>query len=87
MMPQFVKLTKHKGEGYVYVVPEQMIFAETFEKTEQGKPVKGTIIHVSGKDGKVFVREHPDEINSILRKLEKDTLVEDLRKVIKKHGQ
>lgn len=86
MAVQSVKFGKHKGEGFVWIVPEHIIYLETFEKQEAGKPVAGTIVHVTGKEGKVFVKEHPDEINSILRKLEKDNIVEDLRKVVKKHS-
>lgn len=79
-MIQFVRFAKHKGEGYVYIIPEKMIYAETFEKTEQGKVVKGTIIHVDGKEGKVFVKETPEEINAILRKLNIDAEVDKLRR-------
>jgi hypothetical protein len=86
MAIQSVKFTKHKGEGHTWIVPEHMIYLERFEKMEQGKKVEGTIVHVSGKEGKVFIKEHPDEINNILRKLDRETLVEDLRKVIKKHS-
>lgn len=85
MATQFVKFTKHKGDGFVWVITQEFAFAETFEKTEGGKAVKGTIIHLKNKE-KVWVKEHPDEINSILRKLDVDPMVEDLRKVVKKHS-
>jgi ribosomal protein L35AE/L33A len=86
MAVQGTKFTKHKGDGSVWIVPEHIIYMEPFEKKEGDKLVKGTIVHVSGKEGKVFVKEHPDEINKILRTLDREGLIDDLRRVIKKHA-
>jgi hypothetical protein len=73
MAVQQIKFTKAFQEGNIWIVPEHIIYSETGEKKEPGKkePTKYTVVHVTGKDGKVFIKEHPDEINRILRGMKK----------------
>jgi hypothetical protein len=87
---QLIRLTKTKG-GNVWVNPEQIIFAEQYEKKPEtpaapvkdaktaaaAKPVFETILHVTGKEPKLFVKEAPDELNKILRTMKRTAKVEN----------
>ena len=68
---QLIRLTKNKGTGNVWINPAQIIYAEQGEekesKEEKDKTTKYiTILHVAGREDKLFVKESPDEINKIL---------------------
>lgn len=73
---QLLRFTKHPSKTAIWINPEHMIFAETFEKLEGKETIKGTILHVSGKEGKVFIRESPEEINKIVRSIKKEITIQ-----------
>lgn len=78
-MMQLLRFTKVFGDkANIWINPDQIIFAEVGEKKEEGKKemVKYTVLHVTGKEGKVFVKEHPDEINKIVRSIKRDIKIE-----------
>jgi hypothetical protein len=80
---QLIRLTKNKGNGNVWINPAQIIFAEQGEEKE-GKDEKDntpkylTILHVAGREGKLFVKESPDEINKIIRNLKVEKEVKEI---------
>lgn len=65
-MAQLLRLTKSGDKGNLWVNPEQIIYAEVAERKEDKSSM--TILHITGKDGKIFVKEHPDELNKIFEK-------------------
>ncbi len=80
---QLIRLTKNKGNGNVWINPDQIIFAEQGEdkesKDEKDKsPRYLTILHVAGREGKLFVKEAPDEINKIIRNLKVEREVKEI---------
>ena len=80
---QLIRLTKNKGNAYVWINPEHLIYAEQGEEKD-GKDEKDTtpkyitILHVTGFDGKLFVKESPDEINKIIRNLKVEKEVKEV---------
>lgn len=80
---QLIRLTKNKGAANVWVNPAQIIYAEQAEdkesKDEKDKSPKFfTILHVTGHEGKLFVKEAPDEINKIIRSLKVEREVKEV---------
>lgn len=80
---QLIRLNKSKGNGNVWINPTQIIFAEQAEdkdsKDEKDKSPKFfTILHVTGREGKLFVKEAPDEINKIIRNLKVEKEVKEI---------
>lgn len=89
--PQLIRLTKSNGAN-LWINPEHMIYAEQYEKkppapstppavkdpktAREAQPVFETILHMAGKEPKIFVKEPPEEINKILRSLKRTTKVE-----------
>lgn len=69
---QLLRLTKTNG-GEAWVNPAQIVFAEIGKVPEKDRKDKTkdeflTILHMTGKEGKVFVLESPAKINEIVRK-------------------
>ena len=80
---QLIRLTKNKGGSNVWINPDQIIFAEQGEdkesKDEKSKTPKFvTILHVAGREDKLFVKEAPDEINKIIRNLKVEKEVKEI---------
>ena len=80
---QLIRLTKNKGNGNVWINPSQIIFAEQGEEKDgQDEKEKGpkylTILHVAGREGKLFVKESPEEINKIIRSLKEEREVKEV---------
>ncbi len=80
---QLIRLTKNKGNSNVWINPAQIIFAEQGEDKEskeekEGAPRYLTILHVAGREGKLFVKESPDEINKIIRNLKVEREVKEI---------
>lgn len=73
-MIQLLRFKKHIGTGNVWVNPEQMVYAEEAEKKED--KTKFTVLHVTGKEGKVFIKEHPEEINKIIKSIKREIKIE-----------
>lgn len=81
---QLIRFTKTNGNT-IWINPEQIIFAEQYEKkkdtttppvkdpktAKEAKQAFETIVHVTGKEPKLFIKESPDEINKILRSLKR----------------
>jgi hypothetical protein len=80
MAVQVLKFTSaFKEKEYIWINPEQVIYAETGEKKDSKDskvPVKYTVVHVTGKDGKVFIKESPEEMNRIFRSVKKEMKIE-----------
>lgn len=80
---QLIRLTKNKSNSNVWINPAQIVFAEQGEDKE-GKDEKDgatrylTILHVAGREGKLFVKESPDEINKIIRNLKVEREVKEV---------
>jgi hypothetical protein len=80
---QLIRLTKNKGTGNVWINPAQVIYAEQAEDKEN-KDAKDksprflTILHMAGREDKLFVREAPDEINKIIRNLKVEKEVKEV---------
>ncbi|MEO6610701.1 MAG: hypothetical protein ABIT05_01160 [Chitinophagaceae bacterium] len=85
---QMVRLTKTNG-GELWINPAQIVFAEIGRKkdspednTGKVKPAPGkkeefmTILHMTGKEGKVFVTEAPAEINRIIKSVKRNLKIE-----------
>ena len=84
---QLLRLTKTNG-GEVWINPAQIVYAEVAKKKEPeeaapkqktaGKKDDGfmTILHVTGKEGKVFVNESPAEINRIIKSVKRNLKME-----------
>jgi hypothetical protein len=80
---QLIRLTKNKGNGNVWINPAQIIYAEQAEDKESKEakdksPKFLTILHVSGREDKLFVKEAPDEINKIIRNLKAEKEVKEV---------
>jgi len=80
---QLIRLTKSKGTSNVWINPAQIIYAEQAEdkenKDEKSKSPKFfTILHVTGQENKLFVKEAPDEINKIIRNLKVEKEVKEI---------
>lgn len=80
---QLIRLTKNKGNANVWINPAQIIYAEQGEdkesKDEKDKSPKYlTILHVAGREDKLFVKEAPDEINKIIRSLKEEREVKEI---------
>jgi hypothetical protein len=80
---QLIRLTKNKGNSNVWINPAQIIFAEQGEEKEtkdekDSTPRYITILHVAGREGKLFVKESPDEINKIIRSLKEEKEVREI---------
>ena len=80
---QLIRLTKSKGTSSVWINPTQIIYAEQAEdkesKDEKSKTPKFfTILHVTGQENKLFVKEAPDEINKIIRSLKAEKEVKEI---------
>lgn len=80
---QLIRLTKNKGNGNIWINPDQIIFAEQGEdkETKDAKdksPKFLTILHVAGREDKLFVKESPDEINKIIRSLKVEREVKEI---------
>lgn len=73
-MIQLIRFKRNIGTGNVWVNPEQMVYAEEAEKKED--KTKFTVLHVTGKEGKVFIKESPEEVNNILRKIKREIKIE-----------
>jgi uncharacterized protein YlzI (FlbEa/FlbD family) len=80
---QLLRLTKTNG-GELWINPEKIVYAEIGKKSDAKEaPVRDpktaaarkeefiTVLHVEGKDGKVFVQESPSKINEIIRGLKR----------------
>lgn len=72
MPVQLLRFKKATGGGEVWVNPEQVIYAEAHEKKEDKS--KLTILHVTGKEGKLFIKESPEEVNRIFRSIKEETV-------------
>lgn len=76
---QLIRFTKALKPGDVWINPQTIVYAEVNEKKEEdtakkdpkdkGKPKTYTVLHLLGNNDKVFINEHPDEINGIIRRL------------------
>ena len=78
---QLIRFTKALKPGDVWINPMAIVYAEVNEKKEETpstpaakkeqdlKPKTYTVLHLLGNNDKVFVNEHPDEINGIIRRL------------------
>lgn len=79
---QLIRFTKALKPGDVWINPMAIVYAEVNEKKEETpstpttkkdqaalKPKTYTVLHLMGNNDKVFVNEHPDEINGIIRRL------------------
>jgi hypothetical protein len=89
MAIQFVRFTEAYKQEPIWIIPEQMIFAEVVEqKDTKTKHVLGqmTVMHLAGKDAKIFIKELPEEINRILSKLEDNAKAIELRKQLRALG-
>jgi len=80
---QLIRLTKNKGNSNVWINPDQIIFAEQGEdkesKDDKAKTPKYlTILHIAGREDKLFVKESPDEINKIIRNLKVEREVKEI---------
>jgi hypothetical protein len=80
---QLIRLTKNKGTANVWINPAHIIYAEQAEdkeaKDEKDKSPKFfTILHMTGNEGKLFVKEAPDEINKIVRNLKVEKEVKEV---------
>ena len=80
---QLIRLTKNKGNVNVWINPAQIIYAEQGEEKEskeaKDKATKFlTILHVAGREDKLFVKETPDEINKIIRNLKEEREVKEI---------
>ena len=80
---QLIRLTKNKGNANVWINPAQIIYAEQGEDKEtKDDKVKSpkylTILHVAGREDKLFVKESPDEINKIIRSLKEEREVKEV---------
>ena len=80
---QLIRLTKNKGTSNVWINPAQIIFAEQGEEKDSKDEKDGaakyiTILHVAGREGKLFVKESPDEINKIIRNLKVEREVKEI---------
>jgi len=80
---QLIRLTKNKGNSNVWINPDQIIYAEQGEdkenKDEKIKTPKFlTILHMTGREDKLFVKESPDEINKIIRNLKVEKEVKEI---------
>jgi len=80
---QLIRLTKNKGTGNVWINPAQIIYAEQAEDKESKEakdksPRFLTILHVAGREDKLFVKEAPDEINKIIRNLKVEKEVKEV---------
>ena len=77
---QLIRFTKALKPGDIWVNPMTIVFAEVNEKKDED-PVKKddkskprppktyTVLHLMGNNDKIFINEHPDEINAIIRRL------------------
>lgn len=79
---QLIRLTKNKGNNNVWINPAHIIYAEQAEdkegKDEKSKSPKFlTILHITGQENKLFVKEAPDEINKIIRNLKMEKEVKE----------
>lgn len=84
---QLLRLTKNTG-GEVWINPQQIIYAEIGKKKDAPPPdpkqkpaaKKGdefmTILHMTGKEGKIFVSESPAEINRIIKSVKRQVRVD-----------
>ncbi len=72
MAVQLLQFKKSTGGGEVWINPDQIIYAEVVELKEGKGP--STIVHLTGKEGKVFIKEHPAEMNKIFSKFGKKEL-------------
>ena len=80
---QLIRLTKNKGDASVWINPAQIIYAEQGEEKESKdskdkSPKFITILHVAGREDKLFVKEAPDEINKIIRNLKVEKEVKEV---------
>jgi hypothetical protein len=80
---QLIRLTKNKGNSNVWINPAQIIYAEQGEDKESKdekvtSPKYLTILHVAGREDKLFVKEAPDEINKIIRSLKEEKEVKEV---------
>ena len=76
---QLIRFTKALKPGDVWINPMAIVYAEVNEKKEEdnvkkdpkdkSKPKTYTVLHLMGQNDKVFINEHPDEINGIIRRL------------------
>jgi hypothetical protein len=74
---QLIRFTKALKPGDIWVNPLAIVYAEVNEKKDEDAPKKDdktrsktyTVLHLMGSNDKVFINEHPDEINGILRRL------------------
>jgi|GEM_PF-7078242 len=71
---QLLRFTKSTGKGTIWINPEQVIYAEPVESKDNKGPM--TVVHVTGKEGKVFIKESPEEMNKIFRSIRKQIKVE-----------
>lgn len=70
-MIQALKFNDAFGEGEVWIIPEEVSYMKTGEKTKEGKPIKFTAVHLKGKEKPLFISEHPGEVNKIFEKFSK----------------
>jgi hypothetical protein len=83
---QLIRFTKALKPGDVWINPMAIVYAEVNEKKDDDVPKTNdkdknrppktyTVLHLLGSNDKVFINEHPDEINGIIRRLviEKET--------------
>lgn len=74
---QLIRFTKALKPGDIWVNPMAIAYAEVNEKKDEEAPKKDdkhrsktyTVLHLLGNNDKIFINEHPDEINGILRRL------------------
>lgn len=76
---QLIRFTKALKPGDIWVNPMSIVYAEVNEKKDDDAPAKDdksktrqktyTVLHLLGNNDKIFINEHPDEINSIIRRL------------------
>jgi uncharacterized protein YlzI (FlbEa/FlbD family) len=84
-MTQMIRFTKTNGDA-IWINPEHVIYVEQADRksapaTDPAPPKKEgtgklTIVHVSGKEGKVFIKESPEEMNKIFRTVKKELKIE-----------
>lgn len=83
---QLLRLTKTNGQE-LWINPHQIIYAEVGKRDQSKEPAAKdsktpkkeefiTILHVTGKDGKVFVTQSPAEINKIIRSIKRNVKIE-----------
>lgn len=70
-MIQALKFNDAFGEGEIWLIPEEISYMRTGEKTKEGKVIKFTTVHLKTKDKPIYITEHPGEVNKIFEKFGK----------------